>query len=784
MDRRLRTLAVWPATGAACLFFLSPQALALPSYARQTGDDCSACHVSAFGPQLTPHGTAFKLHAYAESTGDWTPPVSAMAVVSYLSTRADNPASDGRENGNFKMDELGIFLAGKLAGPVGAFAQLTYDGPGHVWGLDNVDLRVAFDTEIDGAEAVFGASLNNNPGVQDPWNTFGPWRYPFNDSAFAIESAAAPLIEGGLEEQVVGATAFVMYDNMFYLEAGAYASPSDGYLDSTGIAPDEAAKLDGAAFYARFGVQKDWGKQNAHGGLALLTASLFPERDSSLPADDYTDLVIDGGYQWLGSRKHIVNVQGAYIYEWRNLHGSYDIGAAERASNELQSFHLDARADEVIAEHVARLQEVRAAASDVGRHIAVLADLPGPKVRSGPFPSGGALLVEGAEVLLVPGEGPSTAERVVVEYPSLLEDLAVGDRIVVGDGAISLRVQGVGPQGASCQILTGGRVQARPGIHLPSERLRLRTPTAEDLELATVMAEAGADFLAVSFVRAGVDLDVVRRHLGDGCPRLVAKIETSPAIAALDDILEAADAVMVARGDLGIECPAEDVPHLQKQIIRACVEAGIPVITATQMLESMITAPSPTRAEVSDVANAVFDGTDAVMLSAETAVGHDPVLVVKTMATITARAEREANYGQWASRLGRIQRRHWPDGPERITLAITHAAWQAAEDVQVAAILCCTRSGRTARTMSRFRPEAELVGLSHDLATARSLALLWGVRPLVIDEYTTSDDLVWFAVERTVQAGLVPPGEHVLVLAGAPDRAAAATDILRIVRVE
>ena len=342
MDRRLRTLAVWPATGAACLFFLSPQALALPSYARQTGDDCSACHVSAFGPQLTPHGTAFKLHAYAESTGDWTPPVSAMAVVSYLSTRADNPASDGRENGNFKMDELGIFLAGKLAGPVGAFAQLTYDGPGHVWGLDNVDLRVAFDTEIDGAEAVFGASLNNNPGVQDPWNTFGPWRYPFNDSAFAIESAAAPLIEGGLEEQVVGATAFVMYDNMFYLEAGAYASPSDGYLDSTGIAPDEAAKLDGAAFYARFGVQKDWGKQNAHGGLALLTASLFPERDSSLPADDYTDLVIDGGYQWLGSRKHIVNVQGAYIYEWRNLHGSYDIGAAERASNELQSFHLDA----------------------------------------------------------------------------------------------------------------------------------------------------------------------------------------------------------------------------------------------------------------------------------------------------------------------------------------------------------------------------------------------------------------------------------------------------------
>lgn len=342
MCRNSLTSALWLAIAGLCLVAFTPSASALPSYARQTGDSCSACHVSAFGPQLTPHGMAFKLHAYAESTGAWTPPVSAQAIVSYLSTSKDNPASEGEANGNFKMDELGFFLAGKIAGPVGAFAQVTYDGPGHVWGIDNVDLRAAVDTEMDQTPVVLGLSVNNNPGVQDPWNTYGPWRYPFNDSAFAIGSIAAPLIDGGLEEQVIGATVSAFIDSRYYVEAGVYATPSDGFLDSVGVAPDEAAKLDGAAFYARAGYQRDWGKDNMHVGAALLTANLSPERDSSLPSDSITDLVLDAGYQFLGTRKQIVNVQGAYTYEWRDLKGSRFVGDADRTSADLQSFHVDA----------------------------------------------------------------------------------------------------------------------------------------------------------------------------------------------------------------------------------------------------------------------------------------------------------------------------------------------------------------------------------------------------------------------------------------------------------
>ncbi|HEY3485928.1 MAG TPA: pyruvate kinase, partial [Ilumatobacteraceae bacterium] len=297
------------------------------------------------------------------------------------------------------------------------------------------------------------------------------------------------------------------------------------------------------------------------------------------------------------------------------------------------------------------------------------------------------------------------------------------------------------------------------------------------------VAEAGVEYIAVSFVRRADDLTPVRDVVA-GRAQLVAKIETSAALRGLTDIVETADAVMVARGDLGIDCPLEDVPHLQKRIIRQCVEAGVPVITATQMLESMVTAPSPTRAEVSDVANAVFDGTDALMLSGETAIGHDPALVVRTMSRIAERAEQEAGYSQWADRLGRVQRQRWGDLSDPVTAALTHAASQAARDVDAAAILCCTRTGRTARAMARFRPEAALIGLSPDRRTVNSMALSWGVDPIEVGTYTTTDEMVWFAVETALHQGRVHRGDTVLVLAGAPDRpAVAAADVLRIVSV-
>jgi len=434
--------------------------------------------------------------------------------------------------------------------------------------------------------------------------------------------------------------------------------------------------------------------------------------------------------------------------------------------------------------HLLRMQAVREAAARTGRVVAVLADLPGPKVRSGQFPEGGAQLIGGALLSLTPADGPSTAQRITVDYPTLLTDLQAGDRVVLGDGAISVQALSVDDQEVACVVLTGGIVQGRPGVHLPSERLRLTTPTADDLVLGKAMAEAGADFLAVSFVRAAHDLRVVREAILPYTTRLVAKIETMPAVIALEAIAAEADAVMVARGDLGIECPLEDVPHLQKRIIRHCVEVGVPVITATQMMESMITSPSPTRAEVSDIANAVFDGTDALMLSAETAIGADPAEVIRTMSRIAGRAEAEASYAHWASRLGRTQREQWPDGPGRITMAITHAAGMAAADSGAQAILCCTTTGRTARAMARFRPSITLLSLSPDPVTVRAMALSWGVRSLSVNTYHSTDELVWFAVECAVQSGYVESGQTVLVLAGAPDRpSGASTDVLRIVRV-
>jgi pyruvate kinase len=433
--------------------------------------------------------------------------------------------------------------------------------------------------------------------------------------------------------------------------------------------------------------------------------------------------------------------------------------------------------------HLQRLALVREVAGTIGRPVAVLADLPGPKLRAGPFPDGGVDLSPGAEVHVEPGDGPSSSAMITVDYPTLLTDVDQGDRIVLGDGAITMDVVGVDGTAVRAKVASGGRVQGRPGVHLSCGRLQMSAPTEQDLELARAVTDARVEYVALSFVRRAADVATLRAVVGDRAG-IVAKIETAAALGELAAITDVADAVMVARGDLGIDCPLEDVPHLQKHIVRHCVSVGTPVITATQMLETMIDAPAPTRAEVSDVANAVFDGTDAVMLSAETAIGHDPALVVGTMGRIAARAEVEASYRQWAERLGREQRGWVNEVADRITGAVSHAAWQAAHDAGATAILCCTRSGRTARAIARFRPECRLVGLSPDPRTVNALSLSWGVESLLVEEYTTTDEMVWFAVETALHHGCIEHGDIVLVLAGAPDRySGAATDVLRIVRV-
>jgi pyruvate kinase len=308
------------------------------------------------------------------------------------------------------------------------------------------------------------------------------------------------------------------------------------------------------------------------------------------------------------------------------------------------------------------------------------------------------------------------------------------------------------------------------------------TPTDQDLELLDGLAEL-VDFVAISFVRTAEDVHTVRRAVGLSGPQLVAKIETRAACDHLEEVVEAADAIMVARGDLGVECAIEEVPHLQKQIVRLCVAWGVPVITATQMLESMINSPVPTRAEASDVANAVFDGTDAVMLSAETAIGHNPPLAVRTMGRILARAEQEANYTAWGGRLGRLQRRNEVPVDLTIPAAMSHAAWQVATEVGAAGIIVCTRSGRTARAMARFRPPCPLLCFSPLDDVVRQLSLSWGVEPHALGWFDSSDAIIWHAVEVAVRAGLARPGDEVVVLAGDPDETLPTSDVLRVVRV-
>jgi pyruvate kinase len=440
------------------------------------------------------------------------------------------------------------------------------------------------------------------------------------------------------------------------------------------------------------------------------------------------------------------------------------------------------------AEAVDRIRLLRSVVPSVG----VLVDLPGPKVRAGTFPPGGVTLVADADLLLSAGEHdePSTATRIAVSNAPLVEDLQVGDRVALGDGGVALVVTGRCTDGARAKVRSGGLLQGRPGVTAPAGRLALPTPTPEDLERVDIVTGEDVDLLAVSFVRSAADIVAVReaaerraRRDGSAVPMLVAKIETPEAVADLDAIVEVADAVMVARGDLGVRMPLEEVPHIQKQIIRSGVRYGRPVITATQMLESMVSAFTPTRAEVTDVANAVLDGTSAVMLSAETAVGVDPVGVVTTMARIARRAEREFDHLGWGARLDPQKVAGDAFSSERITAATTAAAWRAAIDEDAAAIVACTRTGATARAISRFRPPMPIIAVTPSRRTASQLTLSWGVESLVIGEATTTDEIVWFAVQAVVGAGRAQPGDVVVVLAGSPIEPEPATDTLRLVRI-
>jgi pyruvate kinase len=414
------------------------------------------------------------------------------------------------------------------------------------------------------------------------------------------------------------------------------------------------------------------------------------------------------------------------------------------------------------ADHLARFELVRSVAADVGHNLAVLVDLQGPKIRVGVVDDNGVRVDRGRDVVLVAGADRAAEPEIPVVYPELAADVRQGDRILLDDGAIGLRVQEVEGERVRCQVERGGVVRSRKGVNLPGVAVSATALTSKDRADVATAVEAGADYVALSFVRRPDDVVQAKQAIADhgGDIPVVAKLERPEAIGCLDEILEVADAVMVARGDLGVELAVEKVPPIQKHIIAQANSQGVPVITATQMLESMVASSRPTRAEASDVANAIFDGTDAVMLSQETAIGQYPVEAVATMARIA----REAEATPYLSAppppaVGKLD----------VPATVSRAAVQVAADLGARAIVAFTESGATARYVSRFRPRTPILGLTPSETTRRRMALFWGVEtaaPLPMG--TQVRGMIDEADIRVVQEGLLEEGDLVVVVAGTP----------------
>ncbi len=436
--------------------------------------------------------------------------------------------------------------------------------------------------------------------------------------------------------------------------------------------------------------------------------------------------------------------------------------------------------DEALALH----RRIRQIADEEGRTIGTLADLPGPKVRAASFGRDGVDLVDGQRVTMRPGTERSGGELIEIAYEDLLVGIEAGDHISFADGGIDVEVVDIASDRLEAVVLHGGHLSGRPGVHIPADRLRISTPTTDDLRLLDAFVADGVDMVAVSFVASAYDIRRLGAEPHPRGPLVVAKIETRSAVENLAGIIDAAGAVMIARGDLGIEFPMEEVPHLQKMIIRECIARGRPAITATQMLDSMAHAPTPTRAEATDVANAVFDGSSVVMLSGETAVGDDPVNVVATMARLCERADENFDARAWMRLVAPLRVDAGTDSPlsRRITDTMTSAATRVAETLGASAILCLTRSGLTVRAIARFRPVAPILGFSTDERVRRQLSISWGATPVRISRFADNEAMVREAVHTARADGHVRPGDIVVVLAGV-DQSSPATDVLRVVTV-
>lgn len=425
-------------------------------------------------------------------------------------------------------------------------------------------------------------------------------------------------------------------------------------------------------------------------------------------------------------------------------------------------------------DHLRAADAVRRAAEEQGRVVAILADLPGPKVRLGELPDGGLELAAGQRFRLGPGAHPPDGAETT--HPTLAADLDEGDRIMLADGAVELRVTGRDGDVLETEVVRGDVVRSGAGLNAPSERLQLQAVTDRDRAALGTIRAIGADYVAQSFVRTADDVRELRDLMGEAPAPIMAKIETRSAVEQLPAILAEVDALMLARGDLGVEIAFEEVPLIQKRLIDASVAAGVPVVVATQMLESMVSAPRPTRAEASDVANAVLDGADAVMLSAESAIGAYPVLAARAAASICEAAEADPSMVHRPATTDPAD-----DGSAADIAAAAVALVRERRDPALQAIACFTRTGTTARLLARLRPGRPILALSPDDAVVRQLALVRGVVPVASSVPDDTDQMIGL-MDRSLRDAGFAPGAEVVLVASIPF-GAARTNVLKLHRL-
>lgn len=426
-------------------------------------------------------------------------------------------------------------------------------------------------------------------------------------------------------------------------------------------------------------------------------------------------------------------------------------------------------------EHAKRVQLVREASGELGTVVGIMLDTKGPEIRTGLLAADKITLVAGNNIVLTTEEIQGSADRLSISYKGLSNDVQPGSKILLADGLVELEVLSVENTEILCKIVNGGEIGSRKNVNLPGVVANLPAVTEKDVADILFAVEHGLDFIAASFVRTASDVLDVRRVLEEHNSeiQIIAKIENHQGVENIEEILKVADGIMVARGDLGVEIPTEEVPLIQKMIIQKCNKVGKPVITATQMLDSMINNPRPTRAEATDVANAIFDGTDAIMLSGETASGKYPIEAVEMMDRIGVRTERALGFDEI---LGRKE-----IAPTRtVTDAISYATCSTALDLGATAILTSTKSGHTARMVSKYRPKARIIAVTPKMDVVRKLSLVWGVMPLLVSETTGTDEMIAASIQTALAANYIKCGDLVVITAGVPVGVPGTTNLLKV----